>query len=768
MGRVANRLLFVISFLFFLSLQVFAAEGRFGEVSPKLAHDPASEGGQTGTTLSGRITQAENGQPLSGALVVIDELQREARADDDGRYRFDNVPPGNYHVGVRAEGYSTRRTDVTVAATPVTHDIAVEFDLHFAEVVSVSPNARPQFESYQPTSVLSGQDLTKQLEATIGATLSEAPGVATRSFGPGPARPVIRGLDGDRVVVLEDGQRMGDLSSQSGDHGVPVNPAAAKKIEVVRGPATLLYGANAIGGLVNVITDQIPSERTTSPTGTFTFDFGSNGGQGGGAGDIHVGNGKYAVHFGGAGRRSGNYSTPEDEVANSQSRMAMGTIGAAWTGEHSYAGASYGYDDTEYGIPVVEEGTITLTPKRHSFSARAGASEMAGWLQSYRATLAVRRYEHSEVAADEVHTTFNNDTEEGEVLLSHHPLGRMVGSVGGWFLNRAFAATGEEALSPPVDQQSFAAFLYEELKSSHATLQFGGRVDRAQYEPEGGLPARDFTEWSASLGLLIQPAAANDNFVIAASLARAARYPALEELYFFGPHIGNLAFEIGNPDLDAENGLGFDLSVRGRSSRFEGEITFFRNNVSNFVFRNPISEEEFHEREDEFEDRFGPEDEDGGEHDHGELPFVEFVGRDSTLTGLEAHGDFKLTSEFTVEATFDMVRGELTDTGDPLPRMPPARLTAGVTWQRNALQIGGSVTTAAEQNRVYGEETPTEGYTTGRLFASYSFGRGNLLNTLTARVENIGNTLYRNHLNYLKEEIAEVGRSFRLVYTVSF
>jgi iron complex outermembrane receptor protein len=344
----------------------------------------------------------------------------------------------------------------------------------------------------------------------------------------------------------------------------------------------------------------------------------------------------------------------------------------------------------------------------------------------------------------------------------------MVGSVGGWFLNRAFAASGEEALSPPVDQRSFAGFLYEELKSSHATLQFGGRLDRAQYEPEGGLPARDFTEWSASLGLLIQPEAAKDNFVIAASLARAARYPALEELYFFGPHIGNLAFEIGNPDLEAENGIGFDLSVRGRSSRFEGEVTFFRNNVSNFIFRNPISEEEFHEREDEFEDRFGPEDDDGGEHDHGELPFVEFVGRDSTLTGLEVHGDFKLTSEFTVEATFDMVRGELSDTGDPLPRMPPARLTAGVTWQRNAFQAGGSITTAADQDRVYGEETPTEGYTTGRLFASYSFGRGNLLNTITARVENVGNSLYRNHLNYLKEEIAEVGRSFRLVYTLGF
>jgi len=623
------------------------------------AQTPAAE---TGTTLSGRVTQAENNLPLAGALIVIDELRREVRADEEGRYRFDSVPPGRYHLGVRAEGYTTRRTEVTVATTPAVVDLAVEFDLHFAEVVSVSPNARPQFESYQPTSVLSGQDLAKQLDSTIGATLSEAPGVAMRSFGAAPARPVIRGLDGDRVVVLEDGQRMGDLSSQSGDHGVPVNPAAAKKIEVVRGPATLLYGANAIGGLVNVITDTIPTEKTTRPSGTFTFDFGSNGGQAGGAGDIHVGNGRFALHVGGAGRRSGDYSTPQGEVANSQSQMGMGTIGGSWTGDHAYAGASYGYDDTEYGIPIVEEGLISLTPRRHSFSARAGGSERAGWLQSYRATLGVRRYEHSELHGEDIGTTFNNNSAEAEVLLSHRPVGRFVGSVGGWFLNRNFEAAGAEALSPPIDQRSFAGFLYEEIKWSHATLQFGGRLDRSSFRPLGGLPNRDFTEWSGSLGLLIQPEAANDNFVIAVSLARPARNPALEELYFFGPHPGNLAFEIGNPDLQSERGFGFDLSVRGRSERFEGELTVFRNDIKHYVFRNPLSEEEFHEREEEFDERFGIEETPGEEHDHGEFPFVEFVGRDSTITGFEAHGDVKLGAGLTAEATFDLVRGELSDT----------------------------------------------------------------------------------------------------------
>ncbi|MSO52337.1 MAG: hypothetical protein CK533_13965 [Acidobacterium sp.] len=743
---------------FFASL-VFACSLVLGLAAPVAA--------QTGTTLRGKVTQGETNLPMSGALVIIDELRREVRADQGGNYVFDAVPPGRYHVGVRADGYTTRRTEVTIGTALASLDLSIKFDLHFAEVLSVSPQARPQFESYQPTSVLAGQDLAKQLESTIGATLAELPGVAMRSLGPGPARPVIRGLDGDRVVVMEDGQRMGDLSSQSADHAVPINPAAAKRIEVVRGPATLLYGANALGGLVNVITDQIPTEKTTTPAGNFTLDLGSSG-QAGGAGDVHVGNGTFAFHFGGASRRSGNMTTPEGEVDNSQSRMAMGQVGGAWTGDKSYVGASYGYDDTSYGIPVVEEGTISLTPKRHAFSARAGASEMGGWLQSYRATLGVRRYEHAEMEGDEVGTTFNNDSLEGEVLLSHRPTGRLVGSIGGWFLDRAFAATGAEALSPPVDQQSLAAFVYEEVKWSHATLQFGGRLDQTNYEPGGVLPDRDFTEWSGSLGLLIQPEAASDNFVIAASLARAARAPALEELYFFGPHPGNFSFEIGNPNLEAEHGLGFDLSLRGRSDRFEAELTFFRNDIKNYVFRNPLSEDEFEEREEELDERFGVLDAAEGGHDHGEFPFVEFVGRDSVLMGMEAHLDLKLSNLLTLESTADWVTGELSDTGEPLPRIPPFRVTTGLKYQKNAFQLGGSFTAASDQTRVYGDETPADGYLTARFYSSYSIARAGALHTFTARLDNAANESYRNHLNYLKDELLEAGRSFKVVYTLGF
>jgi iron complex outermembrane receptor protein len=387
---------------------------------------------------------------------------------------------------------------------------------------------------------------------------------------------------------------------------------------------------------------------------------------------------------------------------------------------------------------------ISLTPKRHSFSVRAGGQNLGGWLQSYRATLGVRRYEHSELEGDEIGTTFHNDTLEGEVLLSHKRVGRLVGSFGGWFLDRAFEAIGEEALSPPVDQQAFAGFLYEEVESPHATLQFGGRVDQAKYEPQGGLRSREFTEFSGSVGLLLKPQAARDNLVFAVNVARASRYPALEELYYNGPHPGNLAFEIGNEDLDAEHALGFDLSVRGRGSRFEGEVTFFRNDISNYIFREPTGEIE------------------------EEFPVVENVAADSVLTGIEAHADVKLTNEVIAEVTYDWVQGELKDSGDPLPRIPPARVLAGLRYQRNAFQIGGSVQAVSDQNRVFGEEQPTEGYAIAKFYASYSFSRDRVLNTITARLDNATDKLYRNHLNYLKDVLPQIGRTFKIVYSVGF
>jgi iron complex outermembrane receptor protein len=459
--------------------------------------------------------------------------------------------------------------------------------------------------------------------------------------------------------------------------------------------------------------------------------------------------------------------TPEGTVPNSQSRNGFANVGASWTGTNTYVGGSYGYDDTKYGIPLVESGQIQLTPRRHAITFRGGAQGLSGAIDSYRATLALRRYKHDELDGDVVGTQFKNDTNEFELMGSHRAVGRLKGSAGGWFLDRAFDARGEEALSPAVDQRGFAAFLYEEVTWPHVTFQFGGRVDHTQYSPFEE-DERDFTTGSASVGLLLRPAAADDKLTVAVSLARAARSPALEEMFFLGVHPGNFAIEIGNPDLEPEHALGFDVSLRWRSPRASGEVTYFRNDISRYIFRNPLTVEQFENRLPIYEARFPNRDLDFSEEEIEEFPLIEFVSADSVLQGIEAHSDFQVGGGIAIELGADYVRGTLKAVDDPLPRIPPFRVRAGGRYQRNAFQAGGEVVVAAKQDRVFGAELPTDGYDLLKLFTSYTFGTNRVAHTLTFRVDNVTNELYRNHLSLLKELVPEMGRNFKLLYNMRF
>jgi len=419
---------------------------------------------------------------------------------------------------------------------------------------------------------------------------------------------------------------------------------------------------------------------------------------------------------------------------------------------------------------VLEGGQLSLTPRRHSFSLRGGGANAAGAIESYRATLAVRRYRHEELEGSEVGTAFTNDTAEVELMAAHRAVGRLKGSAGGWFLNRDFDAIGAEALSPAVGQRAAAGFLYEELTWPHATIQFGGRVDRTSYDPTGEA-SRDFTTGSGSLGLLLRPSAGNESLTLALSLARAARAPSLEELFYFGLHPGNFAFEVGNPDLRPEHALGFDASLRWRSSRASGEVTYFRNSIRNFVYRQVLTEEAFNRRLSEYADRFPGRDieSDGAEAGNGgEFVFVENVSADSILQGVEAHTDVQVAKDWAVEAGVDYVRGSLQSIGRPLPRIPPLRFRGGLRFQRDAFQAGADLSVVAAQERVGILELPTGGYDLLKAYAAYSFNTGRTVNTITARLDNATNALYRNHLSLIKELVPEMGRNVRLLYNLRF
>ena len=361
----------------------------------------------------------------------------------------------------------------------------------------------------------------------------------------------------------------------------------------------------------------------------------------------------------------------------------------------------------------------------------------------------------------EVGTTFNNKVASYRGMFDQKKYGSLTGRLGFEGFHRNYGTVGDEILiNGPVKQDSFSVFGLEELTFERVTLQFGGRFDRASYSPGGGLRPREFNNASFSVGSLFRP---TERSTIAASFARAARNPALEELYFHGLHSGNFSFEIGNENLDSEVAYGLDVSYRVRLPRMSAEVTYYNNTIDNYIFRSPVSEEEY-------EARFGEIPQGGHEgHDHGEeLPIIEFLGRDARLQGVEAHADVEVTRGLHLELGVDTVRGSLRDTGEPLPRVPPVRFIGGLQYHRNAWQVGTQVVSTLDQDRVYDTETPTAGYTTLRLFGAYSLQAGRLLHTFSARFDNVTNELYRNHLSLVKDLVPEMGRNARVVWSVRF
>ena len=703
---------------------------------------------EPGVVLEVTVAEAA-GRALPGASVLIVGTGRECQTDAAGLCRFEEVAPGRYDVSVRRPGFTGLRSEVLLKdGAPVSLPVSLLPELHRSESVTVSPDARDTFESYQPATVLAGGDLAQTLVPNLGETLGSQTGVNVRAFGPGPSRPVIRGLDGDRVLILENGARTGDLSSQSADHGVNLDPASATQIEVVRGPATLLYGSSALGGVVNILSDEIPTRPVKAPTGALTFQGGTGNDEAGVAGNVSLGNGRWAFRAGGSANRTGDVTTPEETIPNSQSRMKAAGGAIAYTGDNGYVGASYQYTDSRYGVPFVEEGETQLNPRRHRLDLRAERRNLGGFIDGVKLVGGYRNYAHDEIeGSGEIATSFKNEFAESQVLLNHKALGRLKGTFGFWGTHRSYSSQGEEALAPPTTQNTFAGFVYEELSFSHVSFQLGGRVDQTGFSPDGAsvgrpeLVDRDFTELSGSLGLVGH---LRDDLTLAVNFARAARNPSLEELYNHGPHAGNFAFEIGNPELGAEKGLGLDVSLRYRSRRLHGELTWFRNSIDDFIFAFPTGEVE------------------------EDLPVVNFLAADSLLQGFEAHVDLGLSDSLWLELGGDGVRGELRSTGDPLPRIPPYRGWVGLRYERGGFHVEGELRAAAEQDRVYGAETPSDGYAVVNVHASYTFTTGRTAHVVTLRGGNLADEVYRNHLSYVKDLAPEMGRSVRLVYTLRF
>jgi len=701
-------------------------------------------------TIRGIVRLNPSGTAVRNAVVTIAESKRSVLTGANGEFEFKDIPTGKYQLIAHLD----RVPDVVKTVVLGSSIQTLDFELTLAPVseqvtVTATGSAEGIDSSYQAVASVGALELAQKNLTSIGDALESQAGVAKRSFGPGSGRPVIRGFDGDRVLVLKDGLRLGGIASQSGDEVEPLDVLSLDRIEIVKGPATLLYGSNAIGGVVNGISTNDVYQRGLS--GYLTTLGGTNNWQAGASGGLKYGVKNFLV-FGNAGAQKANdYRTPLGTVLNSYARSGNVSGGAGWFPRKGWLSFSYTYDTRRYGIPVAP-GAIDseyLKMRRHSYEVKAGFRELGSFVESGDFAVSYNDYINREFEFEsdenvtELESLATNKNVNYRANFNHRRYGNLSGTLGLSGFTRDYNSVGTEAPAPHTKQSSLAVYGLERVDFERIGFQFGGRLEQNGYKPEGNFRKRNFVGFSGSAGVRV-PLWSAGSFV--ANYQHSFRAPALEELYNNGPHPGILVFDIGNPNLKPEHGDGVDFSLRHNTERLriQSGVYFYR--ISNFVYAAFT----------------------GATDPGSNLPIVDYAQGNSRYVGTEASLEARVLTTLGLNGKVDYVRAELTEQNKPLPRIPPFRGTLGLDWRHNAFNVRPELILASRQTRVFDNETPTAGYAVFNLNAAYTIVTPRLAHIFSVTGHNLGNTLYRNHLSFIKEIAPETGRSLRANYLVRF
>jgi iron complex outermembrane receptor protein len=667
----------------------------------------------------------------------------------------------------------------TIPAKPAPAPNANELLNLEAVVVTAGTDPKTAFDLAQGASILSGDTLHRSLEATLGETLSSTPGVNATYYGPGASRPIIRGLGGDRVRMLDNGVGSLDASNVSPDHNVSIEPLLVDRIEVLRGPATLLYGSSAVGGVVNVVDNRIPSLAPTNPiTGRTEIRFDSGSNERTGILALTGGNQNFALQVNGLRTETDDvdipgYADPANPVnkgtlTNSAISTKSGSVGGTYFWSGGNAGVAVSEYDTVYGVPTDEPIAIDMKQRRADF--RAETNRPFGIFKAAKVRFGLADYTHAEVDTTTglPNTTFKNKAYEGRVELVQQDSGDLSGTIGLQTSRSDFSAVGEEVVTPQTLTYNHALFAVESYKlDPKLTLEFGGRYEYQSVtlgEVDPLLPAypgysattgekRHDHGYSLSTGLVYYPA---KDYSLGLSVAYSQRIPVAQEVFSNGPHGGTGAYEVGTSNLSKENSLGVDLTLRKRAGFVTGSAGIFVNKFSNFVFEQRDPDRYF----DGDSGAFLPYPVSGG----GEsLPIYQFIARNALFYGGEAELSFHLieteTDRLHLELTSDYVHAQQTDDDQPLPRIPPVRVGAGLRYEHGRWTAGITARHAFRQDRIAPEETETAGYTLLGADLSYRLTISHTEWELFARGNNLTDDDARVSTSFLKEVAPLPGRS---------
>jgi len=744
---------------------------------PALLHAQAGRPG----SIVGTVVDSATSQPVVGARVRIVELHREDVTHEDGSFDHRDVRPNTYTLQVQRLGYRLVSRRVTIQDGDTVRlriSMAPAAVTLAPSIVTGTLSERSGEQVLSPTASISGAELDRNLAATVAATVAAQPGVSVTSIGPATARPVIRGLGGDRILMLEDGERPGDMSSFSGDHAVAIDVQTAKQIDVVRGPMSLLYGSSALGGVVNVVREEVPASRPEHMHATLTAQGASNGRAGVLSGDVLFPAGPFALRAEGSFRDAQDVRTPSGTLVNTQSTTTSAAFGGSRAGDWGHAGLSYRFFSNDYGIPGGFVGAhaegVNIEMRRHVLRGESELHLSRGPFSTARLAGSVTDYGHKEFeAAGVVGTQFDQTQYAADLLLRHDAVGALAqGALGARFQRRE-VTTGGSLRTPSTDDYGIAGFAVEEIGTGRVRVQAGVRWDAAKYTPRevafidvGGerLPTRSrtFGALSGSLGTLYEPV---KDLRFGASLSRAYRTPDFNELYSNGPHLAANTFEVGDPQLDDEHGIGFDVFARFNRSNVAAEVALFGNRLTNYIF--PSSRGRIEQGR------------------QGGVALLQFSNEDAEFRGAEGKVEWSALPHFVIHGTISQVNAKFTSTRDSIPvfvegdtvivppsefppLIPPLHGELGLRYDRTSWFAAGVARMADRQDRLGDFEETTAGYVVADLSAGYRFVHGSRLHAITLRVDNAFDREYRNHLSRTKAIMPEPGRNVALVYRLTF
>jgi iron complex outermembrane recepter protein len=627
-------------------------------------------------------------------------------------------------------------------------------------VVEEVADSAAERDLVQPEIVLRDERLRRKREANLGDTLSQELGITSSSFGPGAGRPIIRGQDGPRIRVLEGGIGTGDLSIISPDHAVATETMSASRIEILRGPSTLLYGSGTSGGIVNVITDRIPDRLFKSVSGNFEGRFNSALEERTGALNASGSLGQFSWNVEGVRRKTNDVkipgranksdpNSPSGVVRNSAVESSNLSVGGSYIGERGFVGVSVSRLESFYGIPGPEGAKIDMGQTRYGL-----AGELDNPLQGFqqlKLRVNYNDYKHNELEdTGEIGSSFKNDEVEGRVELLHEPIAHWQGIMGVQFQNIDFSASGEEAFVPSSQSHSVGLFMLEKRHWERWQFEIGGRLEHAAQNPQGNqLQSRDFGLYSVSAGSAWEFV---DGYQIDLTATRGQRAPTTVALYANGLHIATNTFDQGDPTLSKETSNNFDLSLQKTTGAIQGRVNLFYNHINNYIFQQSRDS-----NGDGLADRVNDE----GVLDAGGSFLVQnFAQTRARFYGVEAEATVTLLPDMLDLRVFtDIVYAKLKNNGN-IPRMTPQRFGVDLDYKWNAWLANFNVTRVTRQNRVATLESETPGYTLMNAEVAHRFKRGPATyHTLFLQGRNLLDSDIRVHTSFLKNTAPLPGRA---------